>query len=140
MSSSVAHNLEKAQHILRLATDAALREHRLTTPQYQVLAGLSTEPGLSAAALARRCFVTAQTMTGVVGNLEAAGFVTRTPDPEYGRILRARLTASGAEVLMRARLAVQAVEERMIGELDRAEREALADLLAQCADALKTGA
>ena len=117
--------------------DDALRDNGLTTPQYAVLSAVSEQPGLSGAALARRCFVTPQTMTGIVGNLAAAGLIVRAPDPEHGRIIQTRLTPNGAEVLMRAHQAVHVIEERMVGDLDRAEREALADLLAQCADALE---
>ena len=117
--------------------DDSLRSLSLTAPQYAVLAALAEEPGLSGAALARRCFVTPQTMTGIISNLISAGLIAREPDPEHGRILKTRLTARGIDLLRQAHRAVQDVEERMVGELDRAEREALADLLAQCASALE---
>jgi DNA-binding MarR family transcriptional regulator len=135
--ASVSDNLKKAQHILRLVTDTVLQELGLTTAQYAVLSALSEQAGLSGAALARRCFVTPQTITGIVGNLEAAGLVARAPDPDHRRIIQTRLTSQGIEKLTRARLLVTAIEERMVADLDRAEREALADLLSQCADALQ---
>ncbi|HVG50422.1 MAG TPA: MarR family transcriptional regulator [Xanthobacteraceae bacterium] len=117
--------------------DDALRPLSLTTPQFAALSALAEEPGLSGARLARRCFVTPQTMTGIVGNLIAANLVTREPDPEHGRVLQVRLTRPGTEVFEHARRRVEEIEERMVADLDRAEREALADLLAQCADALE---
>ena len=117
--------------------DAALQSLGLTTPQYEVLSALNAQPGLSGAALARRCFVTPQTITGVIRNLETAGLVARAADPENRRVMQTRLTAQGADVVTRAQALVAAIEERMLADLDRAEREALADLLTQCADALK---
>ncbi len=97
----LATTSRKAQHILRLKVDENLRKMALTAPQYATLAALSEEPGLSGAALARRCFVTPQTMTGIIANLVGAGLIAREPDPEHGRILKARLTARGTDLLRR---------------------------------------
>ncbi|MGZ5803773.1 MAG: MarR family winged helix-turn-helix transcriptional regulator [Xanthobacteraceae bacterium] len=137
IATEVSTTLRKAEHVLRLAMDAALQGQGLTTPQYEVLSALNAQPGLSGAALAKRCFVTPQTITGVIRNLEIAGLVARAADPENRRVIRTRLTAQGADVVARAKTLVAAIEVRMLADLDRAEREALADLLTQCADALK---
>jgi DNA-binding MarR family transcriptional regulator len=137
MILNIGREIEKCQHSLRVSIDKRLRGVNLTAPQYEVLAALSDEPGLSGAALARRCFVTPQTMTGIIANLLRAGLIAREPHIEHGRILQTRLTLRGMDVLRQARRAVEEVEERMVAELDRAEREALADLLAQCARALE---
>jgi DNA-binding MarR family transcriptional regulator len=135
-TADVGQAVKKAEHILRLAMDDGLRAVGLTTPQYAVLAALAQAPGLSGAALARRCFVTPQTMTGIIANLQTAGLIVRSPDPGHGRIIRTNLTPQGTTLLTHAQEIVQRIEARMTAELDRAEREALADLLTQCADAL----
>ena len=44
--------------------DDGLRILALTTPQYAALAAIAELPGISGAALAKRCFVTPQTITG----------------------------------------------------------------------------
>jgi DNA-binding MarR family transcriptional regulator len=137
LTSTVGYALKKAQHILRLKMDESLRKLALTAPQYAALAALSEEPGLSGAAVARRCFVTPQTMTGIISNLVDAGLIAREPDPEHGRILKTRLTVRGADLLRQAHRAVETIEAKMVAELDAAEREALADLLGQCATALE---
>jgi DNA-binding MarR family transcriptional regulator len=137
VSANVGHSLKKAQHLLRLAMDDGLRELSLTTPQYAVLSALAEQPGLSGAALARRCFVTPQTMTGIINNLEGIGLIARTPDPDHGRIIQTQLTPQASDVLVRAHQAMQRIEERMVADLDRAEREALVDLLLECADSLE---
>ncbi len=139
-TANVGYALKKAQHILRLSMDDGLRAVGLTTPQYAVLAALVEVPGLSGAALARRCFVTPQTMTGIIANIEAAGLIARAADPAHGRIIKTQLTLQGAALLARAHTIVMRIEARMTAELDRAEREALADLLMQCADALAPSA
>lgn len=132
----VAAAIRKAQHSLRLATDDVLRNVNLTAPQYFALAALAAQPGLSGAALARRCFVTPQTMTGIVANLTAGGLISRQADPEHGRIIQTHLTAEGAALLAKAHVLVERVEAGMLHDIDPVEREALTDLLVQCADAL----
>ena len=133
---SVADAIRKTQHLLRLETDNTLRSIGLTAPQYFVLAALAAQSGLSGAALARRCYVTPQTMTGIIANLAASGLVARQADPEHGRVIQTKLTAGGADLLQKARVAVDRVEAAMLRDIDPVEREALTDLLQQCAEAL----
>ena len=133
---SAAEAIRKAQHLLRLETDNALRDAGLTAPQYFVLAALGAQPGLSGAALARRCFVTPQTMTGIIANLAASGLIARQADPEHGRVIQTRLTPGGTDLLARAQSLVERVETGMLEEIDPVEREALTDLLTQCANSL----
>lgn len=116
--------------------DEALRSIGLTAPQYFVLAALAAQPGLSGAALARRCYVTPQTMTGIIANLAASGLVARETDPEHGRIIRTLLTPGGSDLLGRAQGLIERVESDMVRDIDPVEREALTDLLLQCADSL----
>jgi DNA-binding MarR family transcriptional regulator len=72
--------------------DGTLKELNVTAPQYAALSVLAEEPGLSNAALARRSFVTPQTMNQIMVRLEAAGLVERRAHPEHGRVLQAYLT------------------------------------------------
>jgi len=85
----------------------------LTTPQYAVLAFLEVEAGASNAALARRVFVTPQTMQAILVALERSGFVARTPHPEPGRVQTTELTALGRGVLEAASGIVADAETRL---------------------------
>jgi DNA-binding MarR family transcriptional regulator len=80
VKSLLGYKLKKTQHALRLHMDEALRTIDLTTPQYAVLAQLELKPGASNAALARSAFITAQTMHGIVSNLEKRVLVERKSD------------------------------------------------------------
>lgn len=108
----------------------------MTTPQYAALSVLEGEPGLSGAALARRCFVRAQTMNQSLTNLEAAGMVERGPHPEHGRVLSAYLTEEGVRRVGRAHGEVEAIEERMLAPLGGEERSRLLDALRACVASL----
>ncbi len=119
--------------------DAGLREEGMTTPQYAALSVLGEEAGLSGAALARRCFVTPQTMNQILVKLEAAGMIERRPHPEHGRILSAYLTGKGVTRVSRAHGVVEAIEERMLAGLGRKERSRLLETLRGCVASLVAG-
>lgn len=133
----MGYQLKRAQHGLRLALDAALRPIGLTTPQYAVLEALGQAAGLSGADLARRAFVTPQTMNAIVVTMERAGLLARRPHPTHGRVLQAHLTAAGERCLRSARKATLDIEEEMLSSLEPAERAHLATLLGGCADRLE---
>jgi len=128
--------LKRAQQALRGAMDEALRRRGLTTAQYAVLNALEEAPGLSGAEVARRCFVTPQTMNEIVGHLEAGGLVERRRGDD-ARVLRAYLTAAGQDLLGACHQVVAAIEERMVSGLSPRERQQLLDGLRRCVDALE---
>ncbi|MEU2631487.1 MULTISPECIES: MarR family winged helix-turn-helix transcriptional regulator [Kitasatospora] len=132
----LGHHIKRAEQELIAAKHAALRPFKLSTPQYTVLLVLSEEPGLSGAALARRCLVTPQTMSSVLGTLEGRGLVERKPHPIHQHILEARLTRSGRTLLARADQAAMAVEQALDAEFDAEERERLLALLGRATAAL----
>src|SRR5712672_339412 len=91
----VGYHLKRAQQALRMAMDEGLRAQGLTTPQYAALTHLEADEPLSGAELARRCFVTAQTMNAILGGLERAGVVERTAHTKPGRVIEVPLTQRG---------------------------------------------
>ncbi len=124
--------LKRAQSALGTALTEALSEHGTTLPQYAVLVALDEEPGLSNADLARRAFVTPQSMNQVLRDLEARQLVLRKPDSDHGRVLPAHLTTAGHRVLRKCQRAVDAVEDRMLALLSPAQRRELVVLLRSC--------
>lgn len=136
----VGYQLKRAAHALRIQMDNALREVGLTTPQYAALSAIEETPGLSGNRLARRCFVTPQTMNLILANLESAGLIVRHPHPEYGRILQAYLTPSGESRLRESHHKIVAIEERMVADFTEDQRLQLIKALKTCANALETSA
>lgn len=139
LDESIGYELKRVQHALRQAMDGELRSLGLTTPQYAALSVLEREEELSGAELARRCFVTPQTMNGILVGLESAGFVERRAHPTHGRVMQARLTDEGAGLLGRAHDRVTTVEERMVSGLSEKERQELLSSLKRCTAALGSG-
>jgi DNA-binding MarR family transcriptional regulator len=132
----VGYVLKEGQQALRSAMDDALRELGTTAAQYAALSVLAESQGLSGAELARRCFVTPQTMNDIIVGLEKAQLVTRKAHPVHGRILETSLTDIGRQRLTRADELVSEIERRMLQGLSEIERQMLLDLLKRCAAAL----
>lgn len=132
VSGLLGYKLKKTQHALRLHMDEALRMLDLTTPQYAVLAQLELKPGLSNASLARFSFITAQTMHGIVSNLEKRGLVQRKSDIYHGRILCTELTDQGCKVVQKAHKILTKVEATMTSTMSKENRSLLEKLLVEC--------
>jgi DNA-binding MarR family transcriptional regulator len=139
VKSLLGYKLKKTQHALRLHMDEALRALDLTTPQYAVLAQLELKPGASNAALARSAFITAQTMHGIVSNLEKRHLVKRKSDPQHGRILCTELTSKGMQVVQQAHNIISKVEAIMTSTIAEDNKVLLEKLLLECFNNLHTG-
>ena len=138
LTNRMGYHLKRLQQALRIAMDEALKELELTTPQYVALMALESVPGASSAALARMCFVTAQTMNQIVQGLCTMGLALRRAHPEHGRIIQLFLTEEGQQRLKRAHHQVEAVEEKMLAELSSDERHQLVEQLQHCSQALES--
>jgi DNA-binding MarR family transcriptional regulator len=138
MSERLGYVLKRAQYALRASMDDQLNHLGLTTAQYNLLSAVAGEPGISNAALARMAFVTAQSMQGIVANMEKQGLLRRVPHPTHGRIQQSELTRKGAEVLARAHKALIGIEEKMTSGLSQEEVEALRRALLRCAENMQT--
>ncbi|MET9734935.1 MarR family transcriptional regulator [Streptomyces sp. NPDC006458] len=132
----MGHRIKRVEQELTAAKHAALRPFKINLPQYTVMLALSQEPGLSGAALARRCMVTPQTMSSVLSTLEGRGLVERKPHPIHSHILEARLTRSGLSLIRRADEAAMQVETLLSGCFTEVEAKEFLGRLDKCSQAL----
>lgn len=136
-NQSLGYYLKLAQHTLRLKMDEALKPLGLTTPQYAVLSQLQASPGISNAALARASFLTAQTMHGIVVNLEKSGLIKRKKSEHNQRVLKAELTKKGLASVEKAHASVLAAEKSMTNSMKKKEVSDLKAQLITCINNLK---
>ncbi|WP_214318381.1 MarR family winged helix-turn-helix transcriptional regulator [Nonomuraea sediminis] len=120
----IGYLVKQVAHAFRRASEPRLRELGLSMAQYAVLRALADVPEAPAAELARRTFVTRQSLRDVLAGLTAAGLASVASEPTTGRALPVRLTDEGRVLLERAERIVLDVDERMIagvptGELER---------------------
>ena len=134
----VGYHLKRAEQALRTAMDEGLRAQGLTTPQYAALTHLEADGPLSGAELARRCFVTAQTMNAILVGLERARLVERTPHANHGRVIEARLTKRGRAKVQGAHRTVFGIEDRMLSKITPVGRRRLSEALRRLVENLST--
>jgi DNA-binding MarR family transcriptional regulator len=138
VTDRVGYQLKRAQQALRTAMDEGLRAQGITTPQYAALTALDADEPLSGAELARRGFVTAQTMNAILVGLERARLVERAAHAEHGRVIEARLTKRGRAKLLDAHATVSGIEERMLSGITAAGRQRLNNTLSRLVENLTT--
>lgn len=109
--------LNQANQAVRSRIERDLRPLGLTGIQYTVLSIIGSRDGISSAELSRRFFVTPQTMNEIVGSLERRGFLSREESAQSRRILTARLTKEGQDILAQADEVADRIEAEVFSGL-----------------------
>lgn len=118
--------------------DEALRPLGLSVPQYACLQALHDSPGITSSELARRAFVSRQSMNVLLRGLVKRGLVERSTDRGPRRELAATLTQPAVALLAGARGRVAAITQRMTADLDDRQLDQFRDALASCRDTLSS--
>lgn len=115
----------------RAATDA-LVDLELTAGAYGALVELAEvgDAGIAPSELARRLAVARRTATLYVDILARHGWASREAHPEDRRMVLARLTAEGTELLARVGHAYQHRLSMLLGDMSSFQAETLQELLA----------
>jgi DNA-binding MarR family transcriptional regulator len=113
--------VKRAQWVIHLALEEIVFEQGLGIPHYVALTLLAETPGLPNAELARKAFVTPQSMNVVLKQLEASGLVERQQSPSNARILNAHLTRAGKRKWQSVHDGVQELEESLLRGLTQDE-------------------
>lgn len=127
--------LNRAAHQLREAMDVEAGVHGITIRAQIVLTALvqrdRTDDGkpISQLALGAALGVDKTTMTAMLDKLERQGLVVRTPDPNDRRARIPVITETGRELQAKVYSQLRTVEDRMLAELNAAERDQLRGLL-----------
>ena len=129
--------IKETQSVLHQRMDEVLRPLGLTVPQYAGLEALWDSPGITAAELARRAFVSRQSMNVVLQGLEKRGLIERSEEPGPRRERATVLRVSAVRLRSRAHAEVARVVESMTAGLSQADVARLMELLTTCRDALR---
>jgi DNA-binding MarR family transcriptional regulator len=139
VSPRISYVVGRLDRALRREIGALVAPHGLTVPQYTALSILRDRAGLSNAQLARRSYVTPQSMNEVIAALERDGLVARSPAANHGRVLETTVTDAGLAVLARCDASVTEMEDRMLADLDADARAELLGALKECVHRLGAG-
>jgi DNA-binding MarR family transcriptional regulator len=135
----VSYVIARLDRAIRREIAEMAAPYGLTATQFTALSVLRTGKGLSNAQLARRSYVTPQSMIEMLGTLENKGLVQRAPAPDHGRIMHVELTAKGRRVLNRCDEEIDRLEAKMTHELSPAQLAAFERSLRSCVHMLGAG-
>jgi DNA-binding MarR family transcriptional regulator len=110
-----------------------LAAHDLSMWGYIVLSRLAAAPAETQLSLARAIGYDKSRLIGLLDELEAAGLLTREPDPADRRAKVIALTAAGRARHGEARRDIARMERRLLAGVDPAEVDRLRELLASLA-------
>jgi DNA-binding MarR family transcriptional regulator len=126
----IGYALGRLQQRVVAGITEAVAPYGLTTLQFTTLSVLSRHGApLSTSQLARRAFMTPQSMSEVIHALERKGFITRNPHPTHRRTLPASLTGEGRRTLAACEQAVADLESKMLAGFTEAERAAFLEMV-----------
>jgi len=111
------------------AVACKIGEYGLTTPQFGILEALYHLGPLNLGELAGKLLVTGGNVTYVMDRLEEQGFVHRERSPEDRRIIRAKLTEKGYELIAQVFPGHGSFIEDLSSSLSAEEQEELRTLL-----------
>ncbi len=136
----ISYVIARLERAVRAAIGERVKPYGLTTSQYTTLSVVGARSGLSNAQLARRAYMTPQSMSEVIEALETRGLIerararrsrSRAPgDPDAQGAPGARPPATGA---------VDELEEEMLRDLSADERALLVEGLTSAVRALHAG-
>lgn len=82
-----------------LLVAAIARDHGLHAPDFRAVAFVRRTPGATPRGLAEYLALSLSATTAMVDRLVAAGYVTRSPNPDDGRSFRLEATPAGARAV-----------------------------------------
>jgi DNA-binding MarR family transcriptional regulator len=125
--------LRQANATHRQAMEQAMADLGVTSPQFVVLTMLNAYPGISSADVARLAYLTPQTVSLIVANLERAGALARRAHDVHGRIQHLDVTTSGRALLAQCKRRVDALEEKLNAGLSTRDEQAIRSWLVRVA-------
>lgn len=131
--------IKETQAVLHQRMDEQLRPLGLNVPQYACLRALHDSPGITSSELARRAFVSRQSMNVLLQGLVQRGLVERSDQPGPRRELAASLTGPAVELLDEAQERVAGIVRRMTDGVEKERLRQVRDGLLGFRDTL-TGA
>ena len=131
---AIPYVLKSLHNVLRRAMEESLRSQRIdmSFAHFAALYTLESESGIAGAEIARRCFVTAQTMNTTLRRLERDGEIERRPSPGNPRADSWSISRTGKSRLSRAKVVGDQVWAKLLSALSAAEALQLQSLLERC--------
>jgi DNA-binding MarR family transcriptional regulator len=126
------YRVKQLELSIRVRLDQVLRQSKITVVQYTALTVLRNRDGLTSAQLARRSFVTPQSISDVVVVLADRGLILRRDDPTNGSHRLLSLSGPGRTLLRHLDGPVRDIEAQMLAALSYSDRDQFRRNLESC--------
>ena len=125
-------SIQRTAALLEHAFESALKPHRVTATQYNVLRILrGSEPdGLCRSEIGERMVRQVPDVTRLLDRLEQARFIARYRGGEDRRYVVTRITKAGLHLLEQVQHRIDEIHRKQLGHLDEAQLRKLISLLA----------
>ncbi len=130
-------HLMRIHHQVQKCETAHLAQYNLTLPQFDVLAQLYREQGITQQALADRLFVTKGNVCGLMDRMVEQDLVERRADPQDRRAYMLHLTPKGKQLIEKVLPTHGQVIVAQIEKLAPEKQKQLLDLLSELDRALE---
>jgi DNA-binding MarR family transcriptional regulator len=121
--------IHDVSRLRRMMFDRALAPLGITRSQWWLLAFVSRKDGLPQTQLANELDVGKVALGALIDRLEAAGYVTRVPDPQDRRVKRVFLTKQANKFLQELRKETDKFNTTILTGIDRRNLEKTSDTL-----------
>ena len=127
-------SIQRTAALLEHAFEAALKPHRITATQYNVLRILrGSEPdGLCRNEIGERLIRRVPDVTRLLDRLEDSKLILRQRGGEDRRYVVTRITRTGLHLLDQVQHRIDEIHRKQLGHLDEAQLRKLIALLAEC--------
>jgi DNA-binding MarR family transcriptional regulator len=129
--------VKRAEQEMVRAKSAALRPVGVTLAQYVVLLELKLQPGVTAATVARACFVTPQAMMVLLNSMEQQGLIKRSVHSRHANVIELHLTDVGFKALQAARQRIEPMESRVFAVFSPKDLSVFRDHLSRFIEAFE---
>lgn len=127
--SRPAHLIRRAHQISWAIFLDECADYALTPVQYAALVAIAAHPGSDATRLSNMIAFDRSTIGSVLDRMEKRGLIERTPSPTDRRQKLISLTNEGYDLLESCKDAVERVQNRIVGVLNKEEREMFLKLM-----------
>ena len=117
-SPKLSYMIARVDRIISKLLTEQLKQLNITLPQYTALSVLAARGSLSNAKLAERSFIKPQSANKILQDLLSLGWIEKHSDPTHGRRILIQLTASGQNKISECNLIVEALEQKMLKDVD----------------------
>ena len=134
---NTGYTIKQVQQLIHTQMEDVLRPLDLNISQYNVLKNLEATTFVTGAELARKAFITPQTMHTMLTTMERKGLVARSPIEGNKKVMSVAITSKGVAVLGDAEEALGGVYKKANSALSPGEHAELERLLHKLSAGLK---